>query len=85
MLFRRHPTVQARSAGTASSARRKVTQALVDWADRIYCMEQGHARQLKQRFSIGCEIKVLDIPDDFQFNDPELVEILEDHLSEFLT
>jgi predicted protein tyrosine phosphatase len=60
-----------------------VTQDLCDWADHIYCMEPQHARQIRQRFAVSCELTVLDIPDDYQFNDPELIEILEARLQEY--
>ena len=42
---------QARSAGTESNARIKLTPGLVGWADIIFCMEKKHVRRLKEKYS----------------------------------
>jgi predicted protein tyrosine phosphatase len=48
-------------------------------------MERKHRDIIKQRFDLsGKEIIVLDIEDNYQFNDPELVEILQSALAEYL-
>jgi len=48
-------------------------------------MERKHQQLLKQRFDItGKELVVLDIEDNYQFNDPELVAILEEVLRAYL-
>ncbi len=42
-------------------------------------MEYNHKDILKDRFSKACrhtKIHVLDIPDDYQYGDPELIEII---------
>ncbi|MNW21804.1 hypothetical protein D3C71_2229250 [compost metagenome] len=50
-------------------------------------MENKHIRRLKEKF--GQEISMkrvirLDIPDDFQFMDEELIEILKIRVSEYI-
>jgi len=75
---------QARSGGTGGQARVKVNQKMLDWADTIFVMERKHRDILKQRFDLsGKELVVLDIDDNYQFNDPELVEILRVTLAEY--
>lgn len=86
-LFRRHPHVLARSAGTSASAVHQVTARDLAWADVIFVMETKH----KQRLLAGHpdvmrhkELHVLDIPDDYQRDDPALVRLLEACLAPFL-
>ena len=70
-----------RSAGTASSARIKVNEPMMLWADLIFCMEDGHKEILKQRFRMAtrdAQIIVLHIEDEYKYMDPSLVEELLD-------
>jgi predicted protein tyrosine phosphatase len=79
-VFRRHPALAVRSAGTAASARRQVNQVDLAWADVIVVMEGKHKSRLLAEHSrtlTGKPLHVLDIPDDYRFMDPELVELLE--------
>ncbi|WP_448702245.1 low molecular weight protein tyrosine phosphatase family protein [Mucilaginibacter sp. AW1-3] len=87
LLFKNHPIHNAHSAGTSDRARIKVSQKLIDWADVIFVMERKHRDILKQRFApalAGKETVVLDIEDNYQFNDPELVSILKRALGYYL-
>ena len=79
-VFRRHPMLAVRSAGTSPNARRKVSPDDIGWASVILVMEEKHKSRLKAEFSRlleGRTIHVLDIPDDYHYMDPELVEQLE--------
>jgi predicted protein tyrosine phosphatase len=76
-----------RSAGTEDNARIKVTEGHIGWADMIFVMEKKHLRRLKDRFSSSMNsksIKILDIPDDYNFMDEELIEILKSRVSEYI-
>ena len=78
-IFRRVEGISARSAGTSRSARRRVGVADIRWADVILVMEDKHKSRLRADFRGELTHKtlhVLDIPDDYKFMDPELVEIL---------
>lgn len=86
-LFQNHPTVIARSAGTEKTARIRVTEKLIQWADIIFVMEKKHRQRLYEKFpflSGTKEIIVLDIPDDYQYMDRELVEHLRACLQPYL-
>ena len=51
-------------------------------------MEQKHKNRLKADFSRLLEHKplhVLDIPDDYQYMDPELIALLEDSVPGYLS
>jgi len=79
-VFRNHDGLQVRSAGTSPRARRTVNADDIAWADVIIVMEQKHRNRLQAAFTRLLErrvIHVLDIPDDYQYMDPDLVELLE--------
>ncbi len=72
--------VLCRSAGTSSSARHRITESDILWADFIFVMEQKHKKRIKEEFRLILDttpIEVLDIPDEYQYMDSELVEIFE--------
>jgi len=78
-LFKNHPRYEARSAGIADGARIKATAGHLDWADLIFCMERKHADRLRAVFPEelgGKRLITLRIPDDYQYMDPELLELL---------
>lgn len=79
-LWSRHPQVVARSGGTSPNARHPVSESDIRWADVIIVMEQKHKSRLMAAFPELLEHKplhVLDIPDDYKFMDPALIEELE--------
>ena len=77
----------ARSAGTSPQARVRVNHKLLAWADIIFVMEQKHRDILRQEFPAIVREKrvvVLDIEDNYKFNDPELIDILKICLVDYL-
>ena len=79
-VWRRHPGLSVRSAGTSPHARHPVSGADLAWADVIFAMEEKHkSRLLAEYRSVVADktIHVLDIPDDYRYMDPELVEQLQ--------
>jgi predicted protein tyrosine phosphatase len=86
-LFKNHAVHRARSAGTSTKARIKINYQHIAWADVIFVMERKHRNLIKERYAMlltGKEIVVLNIKDLYQFNDPELVSILNLALAEYL-
>lgn len=78
-LYRKVAGVNARSAGTARSARRTVSIGDIRWSDLILVMENKHLSRLRADFRDEVRYKpvhVLDIPDDYPYMDAELVELL---------
>lgn len=78
---------QVRSAGTEQNARIKVNAGHIGWADLIFVMEKKHERRLKDKFGqeiSGKRVIRLDIPDEYEFMDEELIEILKIRVSEFI-
>lgn len=86
-LFKNHPDICARSAGTSASARVRVNSKLLEWAELVFVMEYHHKERLREQFRNELrqvQVVVLDIPDDYEYMNPELVEILKLKLSEYL-
>ena len=86
-VWRRHPRVNARSAGTSAGARRVVSAADLAWADVVLVMEDKHRSRLLAEYRQLLQHKplhVLDIPDDYKSMDPELVELLGDPVADLL-
>ncbi len=79
-VFRRHPGLAVRSAGTSRSAKRTVTAAELGWADVVLVMEDKHKSRLLGTFGRILQhkpVRVLQIPDEYGFMDPALIEALE--------
>ena len=86
-LFANRPGVEVRSAGISASARVKVSPALVKWADLIFVMEDRHREFLEDTmFDLVNEkhIICLNIPSGYRYNDPELIELLEKGVEEWM-
>ncbi|SMC60993.1 low molecular weight protein tyrosine phosphatase family protein [Pedobacter nyackensis] len=86
-LFKSSSIHNVRSAGTASSAQVKVSEKLLIWAELILVMEKRHRDQLREKFSVAMEDKeiiVLNIPDEYQYMDEELIEILKTSVEPYL-
>ena len=80
---------RARSAGTEPGARVRVTAGHLGWADIVFAMERKHVRRLREKFPdalVAKRVVCLNIPDDYQFMQPELIASLEStvpsHLAE---
>lgn len=78
-IFRSRPGLVVRSAGTQPSARVRVTEGLLRWADLVLVMETGHLDRLRERYAEVLEeraVRVLHIPDEFEHMQPELIDEL---------
>jgi predicted protein tyrosine phosphatase len=79
-VFALHPGVEAASAGLAPDAEEMLTPEHLDGADLIFVMERAHRAKLKRQFRRylkGKKVVCLDIPDRYQYMQPELVAMLE--------
>lgn len=60
---------------------------MLERADIIFVMEQQHKRRLKDLFPDVIQHKqivVLDIPDEYQYMDEELVNMIKDSVDSYL-
>ncbi len=75
------------SAGLSPDAEHLVSSDQLDWADLILVMEPVHRRRLQQRFRPllkGKKVGVLAIQDDYEYMQPELVELLWSRVERYL-
>lgn len=78
----------ARSAGTEPGARVRVSVGHIGWADIIFVMEQKHLRRLREKFPealAGKPVICLHIPDDYEYMQPELMDLLQATVAPHLT
>ena len=86
-VWRKHPALSVRSAGTSSSARHKVSVEDIRWADVIFVMEEKHKSRLLADFKTTIERKplhVLDIPDEYTYMAPALVAEIQESVAAVL-
>jgi len=88
-LFRNSQRYEARSAGTHPFAAHRVTQELIDWADKIFVMselEDRHLTYLERNFDLKAKpVFDLEIPDRYERGSQELINLLRARLSRYLT
>ena len=61
-------------AGTDEDADRQITQDLMDWADKIVCMERHHRNKLRRKYKgHSHKMVVWDIPDEYNYLDDVLI------------
>lgn len=85
-LFNGRGGNRAFSAGTETVARVKLTEGMLSRADIIFCMEKKHVRRVREKYgdiTADKRIVCLNIPDDFEFMDEELIELLESSVGEY--
>ena len=78
-LFSTWPGIEALSAGTDSEATRPLTAELVASADLIFAMEKHHRDRIRKKYKTrpsDGRIITLNIPDEYERDDPELIELL---------
>lgn len=87
VIFSPRPGLQVKSAGIDSHARHVLTADDLRWAQLIAVMEQLHVDFVKTNFSEEIRDKqlvCLNIPDDYEYLQPELVILLEERMRDVL-
>jgi predicted protein tyrosine phosphatase len=78
-VFADYPGIEVDSAGLSPDADVRLSGEQVEWADLIVVMETIHRQRLNKAFGSalkGKQVVVLGIPDDYDYMDPALVELL---------
>lgn len=86
-VFADWPGIETSSAGLNHDAENPLTPELLQWADTIFVMERAHRSRLSSRFKphlAGKRMICLEIPDEYDFMDPDLVRLLEAKVSRHL-
>ncbi len=83
-IFSSLPGIHVRSAGTQPDARVVVTEGHIGWADIIFFMEKSHINRIRRKYPQALQSKrsiVLHISDDYEFMQPELIDLLQCRVS----
>lgn len=66
-----------RSVGVATSASRRLTTRELAWADVVVVMEPAHLALIARRWPQQvAKVRMLDVPDDYDPDEPDLRELL---------
>jgi len=80
--------LEVRSAGVSEKSRHRVTERDLAWADLVLVMERKHKARITEAFAELDQlprIESLEIPDDYEFMDVELIELIQSGVETFLT
>jgi predicted protein tyrosine phosphatase len=86
-VFGKDPGLDVRSAGTSEDALVQVNQRMLDWAEVVFIMDGDQRRDLTRLFPGHAALDrlvCLDIPDRYDFLDPELVALLRERTAPYL-
>ena len=78
-VFADWPGIETASAGLKNEADNPVTPELLEWAHIVFVMERSHRAKLTAKFKrhLGAtRVVCLDIPDDYDYMAPELIQLL---------
>ena len=80
-VFAEYPGLATASAGLDADAAEPLSPELLKWAEVVFVMEKSHRAKLARKFRAQLKnqrVICLDIPDEYAFMDPRLVEILKE-------
>ena len=86
-VFSSWANVETDSAGLGNDADVRLSVEQVEWATLIFVMEKAHRNKLSKQFKAhlnGKRVICLDIPDDYDYMQPELIRLLEAKVGAFL-
>ena len=86
-VFAQYSGIECMSAGTNNDAENPLTVELVEWAEIIFVMEKAHRKKLLSKFKSSLtsqRVICLDIPDEYEYMDPVLVQLLKSKIPRFL-
>ena len=86
-VFSQYEGVQARSAGLGAFAETPVSRPLIEWADLILVMEAHQTEATQSEFGAALgntQLVSLNIPDQYAYMEPELVNMLESRVPELV-
>jgi len=85
-IFKNDNRFNVRSAGLSPKSDRKISENDLNWANLVFVMETGQRAKLWGQYNHMelPEIEILNIPDDYEFMDDELVEMLTTRINDTL-
>ena len=85
-IFKHDEHFHIRSAGLSPKSERKISEQDLNWADLVFVMESDHRSKILDLYP-HLElptIEVLHIPDEYEFMDEELIDILTGRMNDAL-
>jgi protein-tyrosine phosphatase len=81
-IFKNDSRFDIRSAGLSPKSERKISENDLAWADLVLVIESDHRAKIRDlyRHLDLPPIQVLHIPDEYEFMDEELIDILTDRV-----
>ncbi len=85
-IFKNDNRFNVRSAGLSPKSDRKISENDLYWADLVFVMETKQRAKIWDiyRHVALPDIKILNIPDDYEFMDDVLVELLTERINDTL-
>jgi len=86
-IFCKRKDLDVRSAGTDEDAMVRVNARMLEWADIIFAMDPRQVEALRRMFPAHPALErivCLDIPDEFVFLQSQLVEMLQQKVTQHL-
>lgn len=86
-VFASRAGLEVASAGLNNGADVPLSLELIEWADIIFVMEKTHRNKLSKKFKPHLKNKrliCLGIPDQYEYMEPELIELLEQKVGRLL-
>ena len=86
-VFASLPNVETDSAGLGNDANVPLSPEQIEWANIIFVMEKTHRSKLTKKFKPSlakARVICLDIPDEYDFMDPDLIQLLKSKVRKFL-
>ena len=86
-VFSTWPGVETDSAGLGNDANVPLSVEQINWATKIFVMERAHRNKLAKKFKAhlnGKPIICLNIPDEYDYMQPELVHLMTVKIGPFL-
>jgi predicted protein tyrosine phosphatase len=87
-IFGNRSDCEVSSAGLAPDAEEMLSPEIIQWAEMIFVMEKKQRAKLSQQFSPHLKNKrviCLDIADNYEFMQPELIDLLLAKVEPFLS
>lgn len=83
-MFKNDHRFNIRSAGLSPRSDRKLSEKDINWADLILVMEADHRSKIRELYRLMQlpNMEVLFIPDEYEYLEPALIEILDDKINE---
>ncbi|MDP4202206.1 MAG: protein-tyrosine-phosphatase [Bacteroidota bacterium] len=85
-LFKNDNRFNIRSAGLSPKSDRKISESDLNWADLVFVMENRQRSKMRELYvhTNLPPIEILNIPDEYEFMDEELIEMLSIRMNEKL-